>query len=151
MRATNARLLAQIENSIEVIGDNKPIVGVYTAFHRRSAPKFPRITAAASSESNVKNYLECIMNKQILAAVLVAATATLAAPAFASGYGPAPSYRPNVGAPASQQGVNTQTIAAERAAANANVDAKAYGGSTTLSQSGNRAQPIDNHSVYFGH
>jgi hypothetical protein len=65
------------------------------------------------------------MKTTILAALLVAASATLAAPAFASGYGPAPFYRPNVGAPASQRGQSVQTVAAERAATDANT---AYGG-----------------------
>jgi hypothetical protein len=73
------------------------------------------------------------MKNKLLAALLVAASATLAAPAFASGYGPAPFYRPAVGAPASQQGQSAQTVAAERAAA----DQNAYGGvNGTSSQSG---------------
>lgn len=49
-----------------------------------------------------------------ISAVLVAFSASAAAPAFASGYGPAPSYRPTVGAPASQRGQNVQTVAVER-------------------------------------
>jgi hypothetical protein len=61
--------------------------------------------------------LEFIMKSKIVAALLVAVSATLAAPAFASGYGPAPFYHPAVGAPASQRG--------ERAAADGN---SAYGG-----------------------
>ena len=65
------------------------------------------------------------MKSKIVAALLVAASATLAAPAFASGYGPAPFYHPAVGAPASQRGESAQTVAAERAAADENV---AYGG-----------------------
>ena len=65
------------------------------------------------------------MKSKILAGLLIAASATLAAPAFASGYGPAPFYRPNVGAPASQRGDSAQTVAAERAAADGN---SAYGG-----------------------
>ena len=73
------------------------------------------------------------MKNKLLAALLVAASATLAAPAFASGYGPAPFYHPAVGAPASQQGQSVQTVAAERAAA----DQNAYGGvNGTSSQSG---------------
>lgn len=60
------------------------------------------------------------MKTKIIAALLVAASATLAAPAFASGYGPAPFYHPAVGAPASQRGESAQTVAAERAAADAN-------------------------------
>jgi hypothetical protein len=39
------------------------------------------------------------MKTKLIAALLVAASASIAAPAFASGYGPAPFYRPNVGAP----------------------------------------------------
>jgi hypothetical protein len=65
------------------------------------------------------------MKSKILAGLLIAASATLAAPAFASGYGPAPFYRPNVGAPASQRGESAQTVAAERTAADGN---SAYGG-----------------------
>jgi hypothetical protein len=36
------------------------------------------------------------MKSKILVALLIAATTSVAAPAFASGYGPAPSYRPSV-------------------------------------------------------
>jgi len=87
------------------------------------------------------------MNTKIIAALLVAASATLAAPAFASGYGPAPFYRPNVGAPASQQGQSAQTVAAERANANAN---SSYGGvSDQTSQSGAHRSSL--HSIFFGH
>ncbi|MDE1184454.1 hypothetical protein [Paraburkholderia sp.] len=87
------------------------------------------------------------MKTKIIAAVLVAASATLAAPAFASGYGPAPFYRPNVGAPASQQGQNAQTVAAERAAASNN----AYGGvNNASSQSGSRHPASGPGSVFFG-
>jgi hypothetical protein len=69
--------------------------------------------------------LEFIMKSKIVAALLVAVSATLAAPAFASGYGPAPFYHPAVGAPASQRGESAQPVAAERAAADGN---SAYGG-----------------------
>ena len=80
------------------------------------------------------------MNKTLIASLLVAVSAALAAPAFASsGYGPAPSYNPQVGAPASQRGQSAQTIAAENAATNA--DASAYGGvRNTTTQSGDRVQ-----------
>jgi hypothetical protein len=63
------------------------------------------------------------MKTRLIAALLVAVSAAVAAPAFASGYGPAPFYRPSVGAPASQRGVNAQTVAAERNAAAANNEA----------------------------
>jgi hypothetical protein len=84
-------------------------------------------------ETKSEIFIGVIMKNKLIAALLVAASATLAAPAFASGYGPAPFYRPGVGAPASQQGQSVQTVAAERAAA----DQNAYGGvNGTSSQSG---------------
>ena len=87
------------------------------------------------------------MKNTLIAALLVAASATLAAPAFASGYGPAPFYRPDVGAPASQQGQNAQTVAAERA----NADANSYGGvKAASSQSGARQQATGPQSVFSG-
>ncbi len=89
------------------------------------------------------------MKTKFIAALLVAASAAVAAPAFASGYGPAPFYRPNVGAPASQQGVKGQTVAAERAAQqNSNT---AYGGvSSVSSQSGNAQSANGSQSVSVG-
>ncbi|WP_244849564.1 hypothetical protein [Caballeronia sp. SL2Y3] len=49
---------------------------------------------------------------------IVVVAASLAAPyALASGYGPAPHYKPDTGAPTSPQGMNTQTIAADESAA----------------------------------
>ncbi|PQV51022.1 hypothetical protein [Paraburkholderia sp. BL21I4N1] len=88
------------------------------------------------------------MNTKLIAAVLVAVSASIAAPAFASGYGPAPSYRPSVGAPASQQGQNAQTVAAERAQSESN----AYGGVNSVStQSGTREATSGPQSVFFGH
>ncbi|MFL9898655.1 hypothetical protein PQR75_08845 [Paraburkholderia fungorum] len=89
------------------------------------------------------------MKTKLIAALLVAVSASIAAPAFASGYGPAPFYRPSVGAPASQQGPSAQTVAAERASAEAN----SYGGVNNVSsQSGTRAQPSSGpQSVFFGH
>jgi hypothetical protein len=66
------------------------------------------------------------MKTKILATVLIAASATIAAPAFASGYGPAPFYNPAIGAPASQRGQSVQTITAEEAR-NAGSNS-AYGG-----------------------
>jgi hypothetical protein len=78
-----------------------------------------------------------MMKTKLIATLLVATSAAVAAPAFASGYGPAPFYRPNVGAPASQQGVSVQTVAAERAQAQA--AESAYGGVATSAQAGSRA------------
>jgi hypothetical protein len=42
------------------------------------------------------------------------ALCALAAPAFASGYGPSPYYQPGEGAPVSQRGISTQTLSAEQ-------------------------------------
>ena len=78
------------------------------------------------------------MKTKLIAALLVATSAAVAAPAFASGYGPAPYYRPDVGAPASQQGVSAQTVATERTQAKTNDTA--YGGVASGSaQSGARS------------
>ncbi|MEZ0604533.1 hypothetical protein ACAX43_20585 [Paraburkholderia sp. IW21] len=88
------------------------------------------------------------MKTKLIAALLVAVSASIAAPAFASGYGPAPFYRPSVGAPASQQGQNAQTVAAERT----NAESNAYGGVKNVSsESGARAQVSGPQSVFFGH
>jgi hypothetical protein len=91
------------------------------------------------------------MKTRLIAAVLIAASAAVAAPAFASGYGPAPFYHPSVGAPASQRGVSAQTVAAERNAANAN---DAVGGVNNVSsESGSRApsQAANEAAVFKGH
>jgi hypothetical protein len=87
------------------------------------------------------------MNKTLIASLLVAVSTALAAPAFASsGYGPAPSYNPLVGAPASQRGQSAQTIAAEKASSIANTS---YGGvKSTTTQSGERTQANDARSTY---
>ncbi|SMG25676.1 hypothetical protein [Paraburkholderia susongensis] len=88
------------------------------------------------------------MKTKFIAALLVAASASIAAPAFASGYGPAPFYRPSVGAPASQQGQSAQTVAAEHGDAASN----AYGGVKSVSsQSGTREPVSGPQSVFFGH
>ncbi|ALL66545.1 hypothetical protein K788_0005699 [Paraburkholderia caribensis MBA4] len=91
------------------------------------------------------------MKTRLIAALLVAVSAAVAAPAFASGYGPAPFYRPSVGAPASQRGVSAQTVAAERNQATAN---DAVGGVTgASSESGSRqpAQAANDVNVFKGH
>jgi len=68
--------------------------------------------------------------------------AVLSAPAFASGYGPAPHYTPGVGAPASQRGPSAQTVAAE--AQQSTVSTITVGGANGgTSQSGIRnTQPL---------
>ncbi|WP_074171311.1 hypothetical protein [Caballeronia temeraria] len=55
------------------------------------------------------------MNKRLVVGFAIALSSLFAGSAFASGYGPAPHYRPDVGAPASQHGVSAQTFAAEEA------------------------------------
>ncbi|MDE1182477.1 hypothetical protein [Paraburkholderia sp.] len=91
------------------------------------------------------------MKTRILATLLLAASASIAAPAFASGYGPAPFYRPDVSAPASQRGQSVQTVAAENANANVAQD-HSYGGvKSQTTQSGSRQADNGPQSVFFGH
>ncbi|SDG61699.1 hypothetical protein [Paraburkholderia phenazinium] len=88
------------------------------------------------------------MNRNLIAALLVTATAAVAAPAFASsGYGPAPSYNPIVGAPASQRGQSAQTVAAEQAAYGAG--GNAYGGvAGAVSESGSRVGRVSGQALF---
>ncbi len=88
------------------------------------------------------------MNKHLIA-VIIAASAAIAAPAFASsGYGPAPHYSPIDGASASQRGQSAATIHAE----NANADSRAFGGvADTTSQSGSRVHAYDAQSLFAHH
>jgi hypothetical protein len=90
------------------------------------------------------------MKTKLIAALLVAISASAAAPAFAGGYGPAPFYKPSIGAPASQRGQSAQTIAAEQAdAANAH---QGYGGvADETSQSGSRSVPGTPSDIYAHH
>jgi hypothetical protein len=91
------------------------------------------------------------MNRNLIATLLIAVTAAVAAPAFASsGYGPAPSYNPIAGAPASQRGQSVQTVAVEQATYGAN--GNAYGGvASVVSASGNRAQSVSGQAHYARH
>jgi hypothetical protein len=78
------------------------------------------------------------MKTKLIVALLVAFSASVAAPAFASGYGPAPFYKPSVGAPVSQRGQSVQSLAAERDDATGSQEA--YGGVVAShSQAGSRA------------
>ncbi|MGQ7938634.1 hypothetical protein [Paraburkholderia sp. D1E] len=91
------------------------------------------------------------MKSKLLAALLIAATTAIAAPAFASGYGPAPFYRPSVGAPASQRGQNAQTVAAERNDAVGSVN-DSYGGVVASSSESGSRQPAESVGrMYAGH
>jgi hypothetical protein len=91
------------------------------------------------------------MKTRLIAALFVALTASAAAPAFASGYGPAPAYRPTVGAPASQRGQSLQTLAVE----SGDIDSRtqsAYGGSVAgHSEAGGRVIGIAQHDPLFAH
>ena len=95
------------------------------------------------------------MNKHFIGAAIIAISAAIAAPAFASsGYGPAPHYNPIVGAPSSQRGQSAQTVHAEFASAESNVDIarQSFGGvSETRSQSGIHRLADDSLSPYLHH
>jgi hypothetical protein len=92
------------------------------------------------------------MKSKLIAAGLVASAASLAVPAFASGYGPAPYYSPEIGAPASQAGQTAQTLAAEAAQAKAAEESRAsVGGDEAMNtQSGHRASADLHEQVYRG-
>ena len=91
------------------------------------------------------------MKTKLVAALLIAATTAIAAPAFASGYGPAPFYRPSVGAPASERGQSAQTVAAEHSDAVGSVN-DSYGGVVaSTSESGSRQPAEAVGRVYNGH
>jgi hypothetical protein len=90
------------------------------------------------------------MNVRHIASLLVAVSAVLATPAFASGYGPAPFQNPLVGAPASQRGQSVQTIAAERG--DAATAQHAYGGvSFGHGESGSRIVVTPARDGLYGH
>jgi hypothetical protein len=91
--------------------------------------------------------VENIMSKKFIAALLVAGTAVLAAPAFASGYGPAPHYNAMDGAPASQRGQSAQTVAVEKG--QGNVGVSSYGGvATAQSEESGHMNLLGNRSLY---
>ncbi|MGF6773503.1 hypothetical protein P3T18_006017 [Paraburkholderia sp. GAS199] len=91
------------------------------------------------------------MKSKVIAALLIAATTSFAVPAFASGYGPAPFYRPSVGAPASQHGQNAQTVAAERHDSVGSVNSSYGGVVSSTSESGVRHSDDSVARVYNGH
>jgi hypothetical protein len=96
------------------------------------------------------------MKTKLVAAALLAATAFVSAPVFASGFGPAPYYNPEVGAPASQRGPVAQASQAGDSAATS------YGGVTSgTSQAGGLFHkrgagsdacvgPVSYCNIYFG-
>jgi hypothetical protein len=90
------------------------------------------------------------MKTKLIVALLVAVSAFAAAPVFASGYGPAPFYRPAVGAPASQSGQSVRTVTAERAGATGSDEA--YGGvASGLSQAGSHVAVTPRDNLFARH
>ncbi|WP_168791001.1 hypothetical protein [Paraburkholderia aromaticivorans] len=90
------------------------------------------------------------MKTKFIVALLVACSASLAAPAFASGYGPAPFYRPDVGESAAQRSQSAQTLAAEGSPGSmVDGNGSGVGGNESVrSQSGARA-PADSVGVMY--
>jgi hypothetical protein len=91
------------------------------------------------------------MKTRLFAALLVALSASVAAPAFASGNDPAPFDRPSVGASASQRGQSTETIPADRSEA-INAHQGAYGGVIAgYYQSGSRESVTTQRDLFAHH
>ncbi|QGZ60025.1 hypothetical protein [Paraburkholderia acidiphila] len=88
------------------------------------------------------------MKTRLIATLLVVLSASAAAPAFASGYGPAPAYRPEVGAPASQRGQSVQTLAAERVEGG---NAAAYGGMADVASDAGSRVSMERNSLFAHH
>ena len=90
------------------------------------------------------------MKTKLIVALLVAVSACAAAPAFASSYGPAPFYKPSVGALASQSGQSARTVAAERDDVIASEEA--YGGVVAgLSQAGSHTAVTSRDNLFARH
>jgi hypothetical protein len=100
--------------------------------------------------STIQQAFGVIMKKPFIIAMLVASSALVAAPAFASGYGPAPFYRPDVANSASQPG--TQSMAAKDGQAMIAIESRNAGGAEEqgMSESGNRADAERIQSLYRG-
>lgn len=92
------------------------------------------------------------MKTKLIAALLVAVSASLAAPAFASAYG-ASFNGYTAGAPVSQRGQSSQAVAAERNnATGTSVTGTSYGGVVgASSESGSRQLAPGTRSLYQGH
>ncbi|MGA9917239.1 hypothetical protein [Paraburkholderia sp.] len=90
------------------------------------------------------------MKTKLIVALLIAVSGSATAPAFASGYGPAPFYKPSVGAPASQSGQSARTIATERGDVTGSEEA--YGGAVSgLSQAGSHVAVTSRDSLFARH
>jgi hypothetical protein len=93
-----------------------------------------------------------VMKAKSIAALLVASSASLAAPAFAGGYGQTSVYRTDVGAPVSQRGQTAQTkAAAEGQGSVVDGSRSGVGGDESVrSQSGRRAPADSIDPMYRG-
>jgi hypothetical protein len=96
------------------------------------------------------------MHKHLIAALIISASAAVASPAFASGYGPAVHYDPISGAPTSQRGQSAQTLRADYNAtvphATKKTDTQSYGGvADSTSSLGNRAVLAGNGPSPYAH
>ena len=90
------------------------------------------------------------MKTTLIVALLIAVSASVTAPAFASGYGPAPFYKPTVGAPASQSGQSPRTFASEREDAVSTENA--YGGAVSgVSQAGSHVAATTRDNFFAHH
>jgi hypothetical protein len=86
------------------------------------------------------------MKNTLIASLLAASIVSIAAPAFASGFGPAPSYTPSTGAPASQRGPSVLTLDAQTT-----TGANAYGGSADGHASGGVRAASESPATVFAH
>ncbi|SIT50755.1 conserved exported hypothetical protein [Paraburkholderia piptadeniae] len=89
------------------------------------------------------------MKTRLIVALAIAVSASVTAPAFASGYGPAPFYKPSVGAPASQSGQSLRTVAAERE--DATGPEKAYGGAVSGTSEAGTNVAVTSRDNFFAH
>lgn len=75
------------------------------------------------------------MKNKLIASLLAASIVSIAAPAFASGLGPAPFYNPGAGAPSSQRGPgNVQAAATGAHAFGGSVDGHAESGARSATK-----------------
>lgn len=87
------------------------------------------------------------MKNKLIASLLATSIVSVVAPAFASGFGPAPSYNPSMDAPASQRGPSVLTFDSR-----ASAGALAYGGGVDVhASSGARAEPESAATVFAHH
>lgn len=85
------------------------------------------------------------MKSKLIASLSVASFIFAVAPAFASGYGPAPSYTPGVGAPASQRGPSLMTIEVQHD----KTGATAYGGTADVHAQSGASAAVDKRTTAF--